>query len=429
MLTLPEVELDEVTRRIERARGPLAWCWLARVKGDTSKLILLTIRSGVTVIPSSLRYGDLIVSCEQIEPSEAARRIRERRAAEDDGPEIVIRRGSERVRPYWLFSRHRVYSRAALPWPTYYIDGIELEEVRDEAQRLDLQRPLVARGAPHYPTLMAMVSERLHGVGPEALGMDMRSGIFVALADDRARIGEVTFEEGVASVPIEERWPGGAEGLCLTASWRMERGAAMYGQFESPISGADTLRIDTGGVPAEMSIVIVADGNEIVDQHGWTPDGARPEDLAYPVERIRRLLLEGEHRQLENKVSLNEESDRVVATIAAFANGEGGTILLGVDDDLNPVGHEGKLDAMRNRIVNMVRSRIDPPVDVEVSVVDIDGNQIFVIDVPQGHAAARPYMCSGRVHVRPNGSTRIAKHYEVRLLSQSPRMRSPLGLF
>ncbi len=427
MLSLLETQVDAVTERIAQARGSLAWCWLARDNGGGPKLLLLTIRSGVDVVPATLRYGDLIVSCEQLEPAEAARRLRDLRASDDGGPEIVIRRG-ERVRPYWLFSRHHVYARASLPWPTYYVDGLDLEDVRDEVQRLDLHRPLLAPGSPHYPSLIAMVSERLYGVPPEALGMDMRSGIFIALADDRARIGEVTFEEGVARVPIEERWPGSARGLALHASWRMERGSADRGQFESQIDASGTVHIDTTGVPAEMSIAL-ADDSELVDHHGWAPDAPRPEDLAYPVERIRRLLLEGEHRRLDYKQSLNEERDRVVNTIAAFANGEGGTLLLGVDNDLNPVGHEGTLDHMRERITSMVRDRIDPPVDAEVSAVDIDGHQIFVIDVPSGDAAARPYMCRGRVYVRPYGSTRIAKHYEVRLLSHVPRMRSPLGLF
>ena len=56
---------------------------------------------------------------------------------------------------------------------------------------------------------------------------------------------------------------------------------------------------------------------------------------------MARWLGEGEHGQLEYKQTLKEEKTRVsfAETVAAFANGAGGVVLIGVDDEGRPVGY------------------------------------------------------------------------------------------
>jgi hypothetical protein len=99
------------------------------------------------------------------------------------------------------------------------------------------------------------------------------------------------------------------------------------------------------------------------------------------------LIAGGESQYVEFKEQIPEKEHRkkMLKTVAAFASGEGGTILIGVTDDAQIIGVDAtKLDDLMLQLHNMIRSNIDPDPDVTVRAVPLDGKTVLLVEVPAG---------------------------------------------
>jgi len=96
-----------------------------------------------------------------------------------------------------------------------------------------------------------------------------------------------------------------------------------------------------------------------------------------------------------------EYSEGIRKTVIAFANTDGGRLLVGIDDDGKAVGLHNPYDDML-KIANVLRDNIRPDVMVFVSMLidEIDGKQIIHIDVERGTSC--PYYLRSK-GVRPEG--------------------------
>jgi len=108
------------------------------------------------------------------------------------------------------------------------------------------------------------------------------------------------------------------------------------------------------------------------------------------------ILLES--KTLEYK---REFSDTLKKTVIAFANTDGGQILIGIEDNGKVLG-VSDVDGTLLRATNAIRDSIRPDVTLftEVRSEIIDGKNIVVIDVQRG--TARPYYFSTK-GLRPEG--------------------------
>lgn len=101
------------------------------------------------------------------------------------------------------------------------------------------------------------------------------------------------------------------------------------------------------------------------------------------LEWADRLRL-GESLELEFKRRATDSE--LVEAVACMANGQGGQVLVGVTNDGTAhgcVGPDGRpYDPAR--VEAMVRNNTEPPVPVEVSLVQVEGREILVVDVPIG---------------------------------------------
>ena len=84
--------------------------------------------------------------------------------------------------------------------------------------------------------------------------------------------------------------------------------------------------------------------------------------------------------------------------MAAFANADGGTILLGVDDDGTPSGHSYPDDAVQEFFAVPER-RLRPSVKVHTQLIAIDAKQVIVIQV---HMHPEAIMVDGNGFPHPN---------------------------
>ena len=110
------------------------------------------------------------------------------------------------------------------------------------------------------------------------------------------------------------------------------------------------------------------------------------------TELIEKIIL-GEDATIEFKREMPHRSS-LADEIAAFANTQGGVILIGVDDDRNIVGLElQELDRVEKTVVEICEDSIEPTVPIFTEKLWIDDKNILKIVVPR----------SLFVHKTPNG--------------------------
>ncbi|MFD7702163.1 helix-turn-helix domain-containing protein [Streptomyces caelestis] len=137
-----------------------------------------------------------------------------------------------------------------------------------------------------------------------------------------------------------------------------------------------------------------------------------------PGPELELLLANGEGKHLECKQEVPEGDTRkkMVKTIAAFASQDGGTVLIGVRDDLQIVGlPEGaNIDKLVLQVVGMIRDNLEPVPPYEPRLIEHDGKTVLAIEVSGGgqmYAYREGQRQEFYVRVGPN--TVPARHYEI----------------
>lgn len=101
------------------------------------------------------------------------------------------------------------------------------------------------------------------------------------------------------------------------------------------------------------------------------------------TDTLLRRLDDGEDFTTEFKEQVND--DRLIEAVVCLANGEGGTLLIGVTDEGRVVGaddrHGDRTDPAR--VAALVANRTAPALAVVVSMADINNKSVIVIEVPR----------------------------------------------
>lgn len=104
---------------------------------------------------------------------------------------------------------------------------------------------------------------------------------------------------------------------------------------------------------------------------------------------LKRLVLLGEGARLEFKNRV-PRPERIAREVIAFANTDGGTVLIGVDDDGTLVGLRDAEEELF-ALTTALRARIEPDVHVEISAVGVSRRRdVLVVQVPPSDA--RPHI-------------------------------------
>ena len=120
------------------------------------------------------------------------------------------------------------------------------------------------------------------------------------------------------------------------------------------------------------------------------------------MDRLQEIISEGERVTLECKKAQRSVPNSLWDTYSAFANTYGGTILLGVYENMtenNPakrfeiIGVEDA-DKIRKDLWNTINSREKVNVnllrDEDIQTIDVDGKKVIVVKVPQAAYTERP---------------------------------------
>ena len=119
------------------------------------------------------------------------------------------------------------------------------------------------------------------------------------------------------------------------------------------------------------------------------------------VDDIKLLVASGEGYNAEFKVSVPSKVKELTEEVCAFANAAGGVLLIGVNDK-NEIKGVAIDNAKRSAIQNSI-GEMTPHLSCSLSMVEVDGKTIGVIEVPSGQS--KPYVLSGAIYVRIGPNT------------------------
>lgn len=115
---------------------------------------------------------------------------------------------------------------------------------------------------------------------------------------------------------------------------------------------------------------------------------------------------------------------KMMKTVCAFANGEGGSLLIGVDDeDRSYVGvHPKVLDSLQRQLDQMVRSWVDPHPVTRFETLPIPMSDLVVLELVV-EAGSTLFVCgqtgeTRRPYVRHHSSTEVASRTEILAITQ-----------
>lgn len=159
---------------------------------------------------------------------------------------------------------------------------------------------------------------------------------------------------------------------------------------------------------------------------------------------LRDFLSRGEGQFLEFKSVRDRGSDAptqvkrravrdvIAESVAAFANADGGLLLIGIEDDGSPTGHDYP-DHVIREFVSVPQKRLRPPVSCRSDRLTIDGAEVLVFTVPIAPEAVMidgngfPYRVGASVIREPQEIINERKH-AYRRVGYEQRFRAEAAL-
>ena len=196
-----------------------------------------------------------------------------------------------------------------------------------------------------------------------------------------------------------------------SAGDRHEARVGEPGDIRVPVSGASS--IDTW--------VALTRGQECLDfrtiSSRW-PDSTAQGDVVYEPEdlneRLDLMRRGGENETVEFKEAI-PKGDGVPRAVAAFANGSGGTIIIGIQDRTGEVAGVPDPALCQDGLASVVRNKVRPSPKYKLFTCTLQGRALVAMRVEPRDD--RPYGVTGtggiRYYVRRGATNRVAEPEEI----------------
>jgi len=148
------------------------------------------------------------------------------------------------------------------------------------------------------------------------------------------------------------------------------------------------------------------------------------EPTAALVKRLRRVGMEP--AEIEVKAAVGGLSKSVPETLSAFANGSGGTLLLGLSeaDGFRPApGFDAA--AIRDSLAGACADRVSPPIREPIEVEEFEGALVVRLEVPEADPMTKPCFVVGRgdyngsyIRGGDDGDRKLTRYEVTQLLSR-----------
>src|SRR5688572_25127795 len=96
---------------------------------------------------------------------------------------------------------------------------------------------------------------------------------------------------------------------------------------------------------------------------------------------LRQIIEVGETDTVEFKRKFSG-FEKIAREMIALANTRGGVLLIGVDDDGTIVGVQSEKSEI-DLVTSTAEHYVDPPIEAEIDIVDIDGEDVIVVRIPE----------------------------------------------
>jgi ATP-dependent DNA helicase RecG len=140
------------------------------------------------------------------------------------------------------------------------------------------------------------------------------------------------------------------------------------------------------------------------------------------IKSLQKIIGSSESTTIEWKPSLSQMND-IIESVTAFANTEGGRLLIGVSSDGKIVGVTIGKDTIEN-LANKIAQHTEPKIQPRITVRKINGKEIIVIEVVP--SKDKLVLADGRAYKRVGPSTRqMGKEEYERLILDKHRELFP----
>ena len=300
-------------------------------------------------------------------------------------------------------------------WPVHYSEFTAPNDARAGVVGTVLARPDI----PLYPTSGEAIREWFSlGVGRNWT-FNEYGKLHVIIPDYRARIEE--FRIGYHRVSLKAIAGDIAPHLLL---------CKMYVENQSESASSQDMNLEDGIAHVEppfdptrvVAVLMDSRNGTVIDQRDWFPGYvySRYAKVERPEQQVRDIIAAGEGKRIEFKAALTDRDD-FLETVVAFANSEGGLILLGINNNRVPVGFKGDGDS----ISKMIRDSCEPSIEPSFKEYELDGFPVLAVEIPIGQD--RPYMLKhkGIVYVRVGPNDIPATRLDIDQLMKRSDSRNP----
>jgi len=325
----------------------------------------------------------------------------------------IILRPIQPSASWHLLPSHTRYGPGTLLWPYTYYEFTALTQLPQTAERF-----LVADDAPFFPGFDEAVAKLLYD-STEREPRWSQNQLQVAVlrvAHPEGWIDHVQLSPSSITVALRGSQLDGTRLTISGGDLRIAKRPRRPSTFRCPLPS---------GLP-DKPWVVLARGTQWLDyrylgQQSSPFGGSRAADVVVADldidARIEEAIARGEGPTIEFKERITE---RMFKTVAAFANEDGGVILLGVrDEEGDVVGVSGDVNREKDRITQMIRDKVVPEPKIRIESGQKNGKCVLAVYVEKG--AAPPYgidPAKPQYYVRRGATTFPARQDETRRLGQ-----------
>ena len=324
----------------------------------------------------------------------------------------------------WVRSASRAPGRYGTRFTTPHTE-YSIIAAQNRTESASSSTPLAGAGLPFFPDERAAVASLLLDDHSAPFNRDIPRDLMLArIAHPEAYIEKVRVSSAAITVSVSGEDLESVHLQVSSAGNRHEELVSEPPESTVPISGADR---------ADVQVALVR-GRELLDfrtiSSRWPTSGERegvvyePDDLN---ERLDRLRLGGESETVEFKEKPSK-GEGIPRTVAAFANGSGGTIIVGIRNGTGEVaGIKGDVTAACDGLHNIVRNNVRPLPKYELLTCTLEERTVIAMRVEPGDE--RPYGVKRRggpgprYYIRRGATNWIAESEELREISQPRRSR------
>jgi Putative DNA-binding domain len=322
-----------------------------------------------------------------------------------------------------------------VPWPSTRFE-ITITSVNYAPQQD--QTFLISEGCPFFPNFQTALFALLYGghvsEWDQAQTRSQQGRILIRQAQTHAWIEHVHFAPSSLTVQIEgSQFQNTFLQVQAPPSPPFERAIENSGSVDCPLPD---------GIPERVWIVLSREHTWldylILDQR-WSPFAAKHTNLSIEppnvsieppdmATQIQALIAGGEGQTVEFKQGIPDDKEQMLKTLVAFANDQGGVVILGVKDKTGELtGLKGDAGQKQDGIRHMIHTTVVPEIDVHFEVCEIEHRTILAMYVDKGlFPPYGLYPTKPAYYVRRGATTFPARQEEARALARSDLLGAPL---